>query len=290
MSDLSIQGKGIEMKPLISGMMAIMMVAIIAQLVQAAPPKPETANLNGYVRDSGTGNPISGGNVALDVSSTSTVDGYYSFSGLTPGAYTLTVTKTGYLTKSITVVLVAGDNTQDIALIPFTDVQLAQLSGTVKNYATGAPLNGVKVTLDSSQTITGALGIYMFSDKTPRSYTMVVSKDGFITQTRTISLVVGDNTQDILLVPEGVPAPEFVVSNLTIVPSTVNLGEPVEISATVRNIGDAVGDYTVTCNISPGTFTQLAFLPAVMPWEDLIDLMVVMMIMGMAMSMMKKPK
>lgn len=49
---------------------------------------------------------------------------------------------------------------------------------------------------------------------------------------------------------EGVPAPaEFEVSNLTFYPSEVEVGESVTISATVKNVGDLGGTYTVELKI-----------------------------------------
>ena len=49
---------------------------------------------------------------------------------------------------------------------------------------------------------------------------------------------------------EGVPAPaEFEVSNLVFSPSEVEIGESVTISATVRNVGDLDGTYTVELKI-----------------------------------------
>jgi len=298
MNETVAQEKGFDMKPMIGGMMGIMLLLIAVQLVGAAPP--ETANLDGHVRDS-EGNPIDGALVSLDGNLYTTgTDGYYSFTGLTFGAYNLEVTNAsalGYQVKpAMTVTLnIAADYVQDIVLTLPTTPEKANLSGVVRNYATGALLDGVTVSLDGDVVTTNIYGIYSFSNKELGGYTLSASKDGFTTKTKSITLVAGDNSEDIYLPPAGVPTPEFEASDLTITPATVNVGEPVEIGAMINNIGDAAGTCTVgdepgsdiLLTISPSTYTPAAFIPTVMPYSDVINFAVIMMFMGMMVQMTK---
>lgn len=79
-------------------MIAIMGIAIISQLVVAAPTG--TATFYGKVTDSSNSLPISGALVTINgVSQYTNADGDFSMSGLTPGAYSGTITKEGYHTS-----------------------------------------------------------------------------------------------------------------------------------------------------------------------------------------------
>lgn len=97
-----------DMKPMIGIMMiAIMAALVIPMVAQAAPapttpeppaPSPGKANLYGKVTDAATGNPIHQVLVTLDDVEALTDDsGDYYFTDLTPGAYTITFYKEGYI-------------------------------------------------------------------------------------------------------------------------------------------------------------------------------------------------
>jgi len=81
--------------------------------------------------------------------------------------------------------------------------------------------------------------------------------------------------------------PQFEASNLTIGPSVVKTGEPVEISATIMNVGDTAGTYTADCDVTPGTYTPAEFVPTVEVTIGLNTVVEVMMLMMFATMMIK---
>lgn len=83
-----------------------------------------------------------------------------------------------------------------------------------------------------------------------------------------------------------VPAAEFEVSDLSIIPPEMNVGDSAEISALVTNIGNALGKYTVICDITPATYTPLGAVSATtIPLNDIINMMILMLFMTMGVKM-----
>lgn len=272
--------------PIIGVMMALMMVAMLSSCL---PPAVEIANLTGHVRDT-EGDPVDGAQLSLNgLTYTTVADGYYEFTNLTPGTLSLEVTNAedlGYeLKPPISVSLDAGDNVKDIVLtVPTTK---SNLVGVVRHYTTLDLMDGVAITLNSQETTTNEFGLYSLHDIEPGDYTLTASKDGFNIKTIDVALVAGDNTLDIVLVPEDLPVAEFEVSDLSITPAEVNVGETAEISALVTNTGDAAGIYTVNCDITPTTFAPLEVVPAaiVIPWSSIINMVVLVVFMKVAAKM-----
>ena len=79
-----------------------------------------TGSIYGIVSDAATGEPVSSANVSLSPSGKSVVtgnDGRYEFPGLTPGQYTVQVTKNEYESNTKQITVVAGEQaTGDITL------------------------------------------------------------------------------------------------------------------------------------------------------------------------------
>jgi large repetitive protein len=64
--------------------------------------QPTTGTLTGVVTDATTGLPINGVTVSLSgVTTTTDSGGNYGFTNITPGTYTLTFTKAGYITVTV---------------------------------------------------------------------------------------------------------------------------------------------------------------------------------------------
>lgn len=71
-----------------------------------------TGGASGRAVDSSTGIPISGATVSLAGQNTSTdVNGNFAFAGIAPGTYTLTISRTGYVSVSRAVTILAGQVT-----------------------------------------------------------------------------------------------------------------------------------------------------------------------------------
>lgn len=272
-----------ELGPIMGMMMAVMMAAMMMAILPQ-PVVAETANLSGHIRDT-EGDPVDGAQLSLNsLLYTTGSNGYYEFTDLTLGVLSLVVVNAedlGYEYKPpISVNLAAGDNVKDIILTTPIAETKANLVGVVRHYTTLDLMDGVAITLNSHEATTNVYGLYSFHDVEPGDYTLTVSKSGFNTKTIDVTLVAGDNTLDIMLVPEGIPAAEFEVSDLIIIPAEVNVGEAVEISAMVTNTGDAAGTYTAGCDITPATYTPLEVIPVAIPWETIISMMMLTMFMS----------
>ncbi len=78
------------------------------------------------------------------------------------------------------IALVEGDNVLNVQMPRI----LANLYGVVTDAQTGAPIAGVKVTIDGTSTYTDASGNYGFQGLTPGSYTIAFEKEGYETVIR----------------------------------------------------------------------------------------------------------
>jgi len=78
----------------------------------------------------------------------------------------------------------------------------------------------------------------------------------------------------------------FSISELSIAPQQVAVGEPVEISALVTNVGDTTSTGTISCDVSPSTFNTMAVLAAQIDIPNILDTMVSVMILAVVMKMM----
>ena len=278
---------------IIGPIVGIMLIALLISMLAPSEEEPEEARLKGYVRNT-KGDPISGVELKIgEAGYTTSDDGYYEFTDLTPGTVILEVVNAedlGYEYKPpISVNLTAGDNVKDIVLTTPALETKANLCGVVRNYTTLDLIGGVVITLNSHETTTNIYGLYSFHNIEPGDYTLTVSKSGFDTKTINITLVAGDNTQDIMLVPEGVPAAEFEVSDLTIDPTQVSVGEQVNIGVSVTNVGDAEGTYTVNCDISPSTYTIMEVAPAItIPLDAILNTMIIVMLMSTSARILKE--
>ncbi|GAJ11102.1 unnamed protein product, partial [marine sediment metagenome] len=113
-----------------------------------------------------------------------------SFSLSTPGIYTLRVeVDAAYDELTIEV----------IEVVP----ELGNIYGVVTFRETGAPLEGVKASVDGITTYSNYNGAYRIENLTPRTYTMTLEKEGYETLWDTVKIVAGDNeiNAEMTLVP-----------------------------------------------------------------------------------------
>jgi uncharacterized protein (DUF2141 family) len=176
--------------------------AINYDFTETVAPIPP-ASLAGSVKVNGTGAPIA--NVTIKLTNTVTgavfttttdANGAYSFTGLTPGTYSLAETQpAGYndSTDSVgTGATTAGTGSNDAVAgivlasgdaavnYDFTETKIppASLAGSVKVDGTGAPIANVTITLtntvtgDVFTTTTDAAGKYAFTNLTPGTYSV----------------------------------------------------------------------------------------------------------------------
>ncbi len=123
-----------------------------------------TGGIIGTVRNSVGGAGISGATVSIDGGGSTTTDanGYYSFSGLNAGGYTLNASKSGFNPASAGVSVTAGSNTiQDFSLTP-TDTQ----APTVPTNLAAVPVLPTQINLSwtASTDNVGVTGYKVFRD------------------------------------------------------------------------------------------------------------------------------
>lgn len=120
---------------------------------QMVAPPSTTGAISGKITASSGGAAISGATVTLSSGATasSASDGKYSFAGVSPGAYTLSVSKAGYVTWSGPVNVSAGSTTtQDVTLAPQpTPVNLA-LGGSASASSVYSTTYGASKAIDGS--------------------------------------------------------------------------------------------------------------------------------------------
>jgi len=274
----------------IAPIMGVMLIALMLPLFSQQAPT-QTGTLHGYVRNT-SGSPVSGAEVNLDgtggLLGTTGTDGYYVFQNIAVGAHTITVINAedlGFEYKPVVGVnIVAGDNVKDIILTSPTIN--ANLVGVIRDSVTLSAVVGATVELNGGITTTNSLGIYGFNNVSPGSYTVTINKTGYYEKIASITLAAGDNTLDVTLVPEGVPAAEFELSDLIVDPAQVMTGGQVGISVLVSNIGDLAGTCTVNCDVTPTTFTPLAIIPVQIDIEYMINMMITIMMLAAIMKMM----
>ena len=176
--------------------------------------------------------------LAVEVSA----DGTFLFENVpSPANYQLIVTKAGYATETRDVALGPAQAVENITIV------LRKGDGTVRGQITDAdgPLGGVTIeatdgvtkvsTVSLTEGATGAFALRALA--TPQIYTLTISKPGYATETRTVSLTT---------------AQDFDTSTILLVRSTGSLG------GTVSQVGfGPVGGVAVT--ISAGDVTITTF-------------------------------
>ena len=167
-----------------------------------------TTFLTGTVTDSATGAAITGASLNLDDKETTTdSDGYYSFSGIATGIYTLTVTITGYQSYQESITITEGSNVKDIILTA-GGTQVGSLGGTVKYGET--LLEGVVVELQNVGSFTtSADGAYSFNHVAYGTYTITAVKSGYEDYSSSVTVNASANTFDIAMsVSQDLPVPD----------------------------------------------------------------------------------
>ncbi|MHC8520973.1 MSCRAMM family protein [Rossellomorea sp. H39__3] len=192
-----------------------------------------SATINGVVTDQATGlflpnttvNLLQG--VTVVASTITNAIGFYSFTNLVPGNYTIEAARATYNTASVNTSVAPGaSNTVNIPLQP----QTSSISG---NVSSGGPILGATIVLTNSSgvivgtTITDALGNYSFVGLIPGPYNLAVSAAAFQSQTIGVTTV----------------ANQASVVNVTLVPN------PGALSGTVQD--------SVTSAPLPGTAVEL---------------------------------
>ena len=136
--------------------------------------KVPQSTIQGAVRDA-AGNPIPQATVTANgYSAVTDVNGNFVLT-VSPRAYTVTVTKSGWKTESTTVdATTAGTYTLSFTLSP----SQSTIQGTVSDIETGKPIEGASITVDAYSATSDANGSFTLT-VAPASYTVTVKKEGY---------------------------------------------------------------------------------------------------------------
>ncbi|WP_225408722.1 carboxypeptidase regulatory-like domain-containing protein [Stigmatella hybrida] len=120
-------------------------------------------------------------------STTTDAQGRFVFEGVVPGAYFLVASKDGYEEQREVLAVIEDTAVETLTLPVMVE---ASLDGIVFLSDDGSPV-GVVLTIEGtaySTTIDSGSGYFRFTDVPPGVYTLVVSKPGYITQTRAVTV------------------------------------------------------------------------------------------------------
>ncbi|MBJ6748902.1 carboxypeptidase regulatory-like domain-containing protein [Geomonas anaerohicana] len=154
-----------------------------------------TYTVSGTVRSgSSTGPILPGATVAVAGKSAVTGStGTFSISGILAGTYTVTISKAGYATRSMTGFVVSGNRTGLVFYL--TPLPTYTISGTVRRgSATGTVLPGATVSIAGKSAITGTAGTFSISGILAGTYTLTISKTGYVTKTYTGYVISSNRT------------------------------------------------------------------------------------------------
>lgn len=176
--------------------------ATLQPLSTSAPTLPQipggTSDVFGYVSDS-DGDALQGVTVSIVGNSFSNrtetnADGYYEFTNLAAGYYTLAYEKEGYQTDTLDINLKEND-VRNLGTLTLGKTVQTTISGSVVDAGENA-LQGVTVTIEggnlSDSTETNADGYYEFTNLAAGNYTLTYEKEGYQTETTDITLKEND--------------------------------------------------------------------------------------------------
>ena len=198
--------------------------------------------------ESTEGGAVEGATVSLgDRQTTTRSDGSYEFDAPV-GTGEVTVERFGFDGASESTTVVAGATTTvDVELAP---VDTGTVAGTVES-ADGDPVGGATVTVGDRQVTTGADGSYELGVETG-TRELAVSADGFADTSRSVVIEADTlSTGDVRLDPAN---PEF--APVTLVTSDATVGETVEVTAFVQNVGAVEGTELVTVSVGDESVTE----------------------------------
>ena len=141
-------------------------------------------------------------------------NGYYTISGLTPGSYQVTASKSGYASQTKPATVSSGSTTTvDFQLQP----NPGKIGGRVTDASTGNGIAGATVSYsgpNSGSVNTDSNGDYLTPDLQPGGYSVTASKSGYVPETKSTTVNSGQtSTVNFQLQPESSnPSDEYIWS------------------------------------------------------------------------------
>ena len=149
-------------------------------------PSPTDFSMSGKVlAGSATGPALEGATVAI-AGKTAVTDsrGAFNIAKIPAGSYTVTVSRKGYLTTTTTGYLIGSDQSGLVFVLLPVKPNYYSISGTVvRGRASGPPLAGATVTIAGKTDVTDRRGTFEIEKIPAGSYTLTISRTGYITRT-----------------------------------------------------------------------------------------------------------
>ncbi|ODS35834.1 hypothetical protein BEH94_05620 [Candidatus Altiarchaeales archaeon WOR_SM1_SCG] len=200
------------------------------------PLMPKTESVEGYVRNSVTGNPIVSAEVSIGNHTDFTdYNGYYLLEKLPLGTQTITASKSGYVPYSGNVTIIK--NTQRTFNILLTPYSTGSVGGHINDSVTGDPVIGAEVNIGTYSDYTNSNGYYLLENIPIGKHELTASKSGYISHSENVTIT--DNTLttlDISLQPSELNLPDYIVNNVEFEPYPT-LYENITIKISLANIG-----------------------------------------------------
>lgn len=154
-----------------------------------------TGNFGGYVTDSNTGNAIGSASIQLGGNTATTnSNGYYYFSNITAGEYTLKISASGHTNITQFVSVVANSSTShNVVLEPV--ITTGDIEGYITDKDTGDPIDGVEVVLGFFVATTNDDGYFSFEDVEEGGYWLTIQFDGYEDSSEYVEIVANTSIQ-----------------------------------------------------------------------------------------------
>ena len=176
------------MKKFVSLCTVLTLICMLASLVYA-----DNGKLTGTVKDASTNAALSGVTIKAG-SYTTTTNSYGSYSLNLPRAtYTVTASKTGYSSKTLSATVSSGRTTYLNFSLSKATTTNGTLTGTVRNASTSAAISGATVAAGSSKVTTNSSGVYTIS-LPAGGYSVTASASGYTSKTATAGVTSGQTT------------------------------------------------------------------------------------------------
>ena len=133
----------------------------------------------------------SGESVSTDAS------GNFLFKNLTPGNYSLSFTKSGYVDETQEVTVETGQVIRMTIFLKLPPVTTGSITGIVKDYSTGELISNCAVSLNpgGQSKSTDASGVYSFDELDAGTYSLTFKKSGYMDETQEVTVTAGQTTQ-----------------------------------------------------------------------------------------------
>ena len=164
--------------------------------------------IRGSVIDANTQTPLSGCSVILSPGNQSKVTdewGTFLFDNLSPGTYSLRITKDEYLDQAKYDIIVRADTETPVQILLYDESSTkGTITGTVCDYETNDVLEGCLVTLQpgGASQLTDSDGRFLFEELIPAEYEITVSKKNYSPSTKNVTVDSGQNLFVKILLPK----------------------------------------------------------------------------------------